>query len=124
MLFRSAKSKRRELVIDEAAGQPQLKRWRYPAVCGIDGDLLTITWWQNHQLLESPPETSRPKEFGVAPRTVVELLNQRIKLERGDLRITLPGGVSSLICQRHSLEPLEIPAEPPATDALPRPSSP
>ncbi len=119
-----AKSKRRELVIDEAAGQPQLKRWRYPAICRIDGDLLTITWWQNHQLLESPQETSRPKDFGVASRAVVELLNQREKLERGDSRITLPGGVSCLICQRHSLEALDIPDEPLATDALPKPANP
>lgn len=119
-----AKSKRRELLIDEATGEPRLNRWLYPALCRIDDNLLTITWWQNHQLLESPPESSRPKDFGVMPQAVVELLNKHVKLERGDSRISLPAGVSCLICQRHSLELLPIPAEPPSTDALPRPSSP
>lgn len=114
-----AKSKRQELVIDEATAQPKLKRWLYPALCRIDDDLLTITWWQNHQLLESPPESARPRDFGVSPRTVVELLNKREKLQRGDSRLTLPGGVSCLICQRHSHEPLDIPDEPPAAAALP-----
>lgn len=113
-------SKRRDLVIDKATGKPVLARWTYPAIARIDNEILTITWWQNHQLLAAPPATARPKEFGITPAIVIEALNQKNPLVRDDKRITIPGGVSCFVCQRYSREAVEFPPEPPAENALPR----
>lgn len=109
---------RLEAAIDPKTVEVIARRWTYPAVCRIDGDLLTIVWWQNHRLLENPPEEHRPRMYDGLPAIVIAGLNAKKPLVRDDERVNIPGGVSCLIGQRYSVEPLPIPAAPAPADAV------
>lgn len=109
---------KREAVVDAKSGDVVGQRWTYPAVCRIDGDVLTLVWWQNHRLLESPPEEQRPKMFEGLPAAVLVGLREGKPLLRDDARVKIPGGVSCLIAQRYSKESMPIPPAPPLREAL------
>ena len=109
---------RREAVVDPNTGEVIGQRWTYPAVCRIDGDLLTVIWGLNHRLLEHPPEEQRPRMLEGLPDAVLAGLRDGKPLVRDDPRVTIPKGVGCLICQRYGSEPHDIPAEPPLADAL------
>jgi hypothetical protein len=109
---------KREAAVDPRTGEVIGQRWTYPAVCRIDGDVLTLVWWQNHRLLENPPKEQRPKMYEGLPDTVLAGLREGKPLLRDDPRVKIPGGVSCLIAQRYSKEPLPILPAPPLREAL------
>jgi hypothetical protein len=113
---------KRETMVDSKSGAVIGQRWTYPAVCRIDGDVLTLVWWLNHQLLEKPPEDRRPKMLAGLPNAVLAGLREGKPLLRDDPRVEIPQGVGCFICQRSSSEPHDIPDEPPLADALPKPA--
>lgn len=108
---------RRQPALD-TTGKVVAKTWTYPAICRIDGDFLTIVWWQNHQLSAEPPEKTRPRDFAGLPKLALDGLAANNPLRRDEARTKLPGGVSCFIVQRVSDVPLPIPAPPPLEDAL------
>lgn len=114
---------KREAVVDSKSGAVIGQRWTYPAVCRIDGDVLTLVWWLNHQLLEKPPEDRRPKMLAGLPNAVLAGLREGKPLLCDDPRVEIPNGVGCFICQRYSSEPHDIPDEPPVAARCPSPPS-
>lgn len=111
-----------EVVLDDASGLPRLRLWRYPGILRLDGDLLTLIWHQNHRLLPEPPEEQRPVDFAGLPGVAFEPWTPPPPGPDGKShpRRFLPGGISCLIAQRFSTEPLPIPDQPRAEEALPK----
>ena len=109
-----------EPVIDPATGKAMLRRWAYPGIVRIDGDLLTIMWYQNHGLKESLPESDRTSDFcGLPNAALVQPSPPRDQPPFSKIR----GGISGLIARRFSAEALDIPLEP-AADEVPLPAKP
>ncbi|GDY13606.1 hypothetical protein LBMAG53_24840 [Planctomycetota bacterium] len=109
-----------EPVIDPVTSKVMLRRWVYPGIARIDGDLLTIMWNQNHGLKEFLPESDRPSDFcGLPQAALVQPSPPRDQPPFSKIR----GGVSGLIARRFCAEALDIPPEPTA-DEVPLPAKP
>ncbi|MBL8796463.1 MAG: hypothetical protein JNM56_21365 [Planctomycetia bacterium] len=117
-----------EWIVDPATGKVAVKTWTYPGIVRVDGDYLTLLWYQNHRKTNDPQELEkhRPPEFWGFPHSILEGMKAGRLLghvhrpkEENVVPNRMVGPTWGIIAKKVSDKALDLPPPPP----LPEPSS-